>query len=254
MKRYCPVPLCRDPLVAQLNSMGFNALRVPRSDYVPPALLVRRGGSPPVLWGPLTDGFEAPAPPTPFEAAAGQLSAATTAAYRKSTALRLAADWLGTEPARLSGAFDGVRRITFHIGDMRALSVPLSKLTDYLLAAEPTPALMTLSGSRLFAITEVLQAKGFTLVAENEAMHQAAVAGSIENLGGADFTVDSAKAASGVVVFRSTSHHTVGFKAYEIEIAGGLFGLIKSGGSTGLSHLADGEPAYHPVVFDDFAF
>jgi hypothetical protein len=29
------MPVCRDPLVANLRAQGFNTLRVPRKDYVP---------------------------------------------------------------------------------------------------------------------------------------------------------------------------------------------------------------------------
>lgn len=248
------MPICRDPLVSQLNALGFNALRVPRVDYVPPALLTRASLSEPVLWGTLKAGFDGLSPPEPLESAQGQLSTTATAAYQKNTAIRLVADFLRINPLQLSGAFDGANRISFHLGKLRVLSTPLAKITDFLLAAQPTPALTALSRSRLFVITEVIQVKALTLVAENASMQRAAIAGSAMDplLPSADITVDAANAMSGVLVFNATVPHTVGFKAHEIELSAGVLGLVASRSSTGLSHLAGDEPTYEPVIFDEF--
>lgn len=248
------MPLCRDPLVAQLNSMGFNALHVPRTDYVPTTLLVVASGHAPSLFGSLSDAFEAIHPPDPIVAAAGQFSGATTASYRTKMGLRLACDWLGLTPAQLSGALDGAKRMTFRFSDMRLMSVTLAALNKVLMAAEPAAALLTLAASRLFVISEALQAKQFLLFTEGESAKGVSISASAIDALPVQLGVsaDVSKAGSGLVVFNAAQYHTIGFKAYEIEMAAGDFRLVPKGG-TGLSHMTSGEDEYSPAVFDNFA-
>jgi hypothetical protein len=247
------MPLCRDPLISQLNSLGFNALRVPRSDYLPAAVLVQQRDGMPSMFGTLADSFEDVIQPSPVIGAAGQFSAATTASYKKKTALKIASEWLKLTATDLSGAFGGAKRVTFRFGDMRILSVPLGAISQILLAAEPTVALLGLAESRIFVITEVLQAKEFLFLAEGESRQAVSLAsGAIDPAAlKIDGTFDAAKAGSGLLVFKAAEPHTIGFKAYEIEVSGGDLRLRQSPTSSGLSHMASQDRDYVPTIFGE---
>jgi hypothetical protein len=247
------MPLCRDPLVAHLNSLGFNALRIPRTDYVPTTLVFVERGNPPSLLGSFQEGFEQVSPLESTIAAAGQFSGTTTGSYRNKIGLKLACDWLKADPTSLSGALAGARKLTFRFGEMRLMSVSMAALINAIATSEPSPLLCSLAGSRLYVISEVLQAKQFMLLTEGEASKVAAIAVSAISPDRirADMSIDASKANSGMLVFKAAVHHTIGFKAYEIEIAGGEMRLVPNSGSLGLSHLADVEESYSPTLFDD---
>lgn len=246
------MPLCRDPLVAQMNSLGFNALRVPRTDYVPNAVLVQERSGQASLFGTLDTCFDGVVLPGSSISGAGEFAGASTASYKRKTALKIASDWLQSA-TDLSAAFGGAKRITFRFADMRILVAPLSALITSLLDAEPSATLLGLSEARLFVITEVLQAKEFLFLAEGESSQSVAVSGAAIDPATLKIegNIDAAKAGSGLLVFKAATHHTIGFKAHEIELFGGEFRLIQAAKSTGLSHMTESTKDYLPVLLGD---
>ncbi|MDX1966426.1 MAG: hypothetical protein SFV23_04575 [Planctomycetaceae bacterium] len=245
---------CRDPLLAQLNALGFNALRIPRTDYEPCRLLVRQGKVPPSLFGSLTDGFVGVRVPEATVGAAGQLAKAATAKYRRGIGLRMACDWLRATLSSLEAVFDEKSRVSFRFGDMRLLSVPLAALSQAFTDAEPAPALSDVPGARLFVIGEVLQAKEFVMIGEGGSTKGLAASPVAFDPAGpaVEVSIDSSLSHAGVLVFKANKFHTIGFKAFEIELSGGDFRLVPTAPSAGLTHLSEGQPSYEPIVFDEY--
>jgi hypothetical protein len=208
------------------------------------------------MFGSLPDGFINARPPAYEVGSAGQLAKATTAKYRRGIGLKLASDWLSAAPANFGTIFDGTKRISFRFGSMRLLSIPLAVLSRTLADAEPTLALADVFGARLFVISEVLQAKEFLLIAEGDSAQAIALSPLVLDPVGAgvEMSIDSSLAHAGILAFKATKHHSIGFKAYEIELSGGDFRLVPSAASAALSHMTEEEPTFEPVLFDELQF
>jgi hypothetical protein len=135
------MPLCRDPLVANLQAQGFNALRVPRTDYVPGTILFHVRKSLPERFGELGDAFEQ-APPVEVIASsqADHFTGVSTGHYRRHLGLKLAAQGLGLPQATIEAALGGFTRVSFHFAEMRLLSADMASIASILPGAEPTQA------------------------------------------------------------------------------------------------------------------
>lgn len=249
------MPRCQDPLITQLNALGFNALRIPRTDYEPTCLLVRQGEAVPVLFGSLDEGFANVSKPEFTIGSVGQLEKGSSAKYQRRLGLKFASDWLRSPLAKLDAMFAATKHISYRFGEMRLLSVSLAVLNQIIIKAEPTTALANVSESRLFLISEVLQAKEFILITEGDSTKAVtaqalALDAIVTNVEG---SIDATHSQSGILVFKATKYHSIGFKAYEIEVAGGGFRLAPSGASSALSHMSQDEPSFNPVLFEEHA-
>lgn len=244
---------CKDPFISQLNAMGFNALRVPRLDYEPCKLLIRGGATAPTLFGSFADGFHGVNPPEFVIGASGQLAHAASGKYRRTLGLKLISDWLTSPIATFASAFSGAKSVSFRFEYLRLLSVPLAQLSQAIFEAEPTNALVDAASARLFVIGEVLQTKELVVVVEGcSANSLDAVAPALQESAAAlEVSIDQSHTNAGVLVFRSSKQHSIGFKAYELEIANGGFRLTSSNAAAGLSHLSEGDQQFVPVLFDE---
>lgn len=253
------MPLCRDPFVANLQAQGFNALRVPRTDYLPGTVLFHVRKSSPERFGDLTDAFiDVPEFKTVVSSQAGHFTGVSTGRYRKNMGLKLVAQWLGMQPAAVEAVLGGFTRVSFHFDQMRLLSIDMASIATALLGAEPTGALLTLPDSRLFIVHEVLQAKQISCLNEVQTQSTASLSASVEAAAAvatkAGFDLNAEKAATGLLVFSSEKYHSIGFKAYEIEVADGDYHLRRPLEASGLTHLTEPDLAWEPVLLDDDFF
>ncbi len=253
------MPFCRDPLVANLQAQGFNALRVPRTDYVPGTILFHVRKSPPERFGDLSDAFEQTPPVQAIASSqADHLTGVSTGRYRRQVGLKLAAQWLGVPQATIEAALGGFTRVSFHFAEMRILSCDMALIASLLPGAAPTEALLALPDSRLFVVHEVLQAKQISCLNEIEHQNAASVSVSVEaaakSAAKAGLELNAEKASLGLLVFSSKKHHTIGFKAYEIELADGEYRLRAPLETAGLTHLTEPDLAWEPVLFEEDLF
>lgn len=253
------MPICRDPFVANLQAQGFNALRVPRTDYVPGTILFHVRKSPPERFGELSDAFEqAPTVEVIASSQADHFTGVSTGRYRRQMGLKLAAQWLGVPQAAVEAALGGFTRVSFHFAEMRLLSSDMASIAALLPGGEPTEALLALPDSRLFVVHEVIQAKQISCLNEIENQNATSVAVSVEaaakSAAKAGLELNADKASLGLLVFSSKKHHTIGFKAYEIELADGEYRLRAPLKASGLTHLTEPNLACEPVLFEDELF
>jgi hypothetical protein len=251
------MPLCHDPLVSLLNSFGFNALRVPRSDYVPGSVLIRSGDGVVSLFGTIKDAFDVSDGVSleVTKALAGeQFEGANSANYRIGVAAKLLSDWLPIATPSLASGFGGAKRISYQIRKTRLLATSVVSILRLLTDAEPTAVLLLLDRTRLFVVSEVLQTKELVLIAQSNTAgtvaFDASLISGVAAAGTASCELDASKAASGILRFAFGDFHTIGFKAHELEIAEGQYRLSTTGNKPGLSHLAPTDKKYLPIVFD----
>lgn len=247
------MPLCRDPLVANLKAQGFNTLRVPRTDYVPGTVLFQSRKGLLEYFGGFSSAFDvAVALPTRTSAQATHFTGISTGRYRRQLGLKIACEWLGVPSGALDATFGKISRVSFHFGEMRLVTTELAAIAAFLDIAEPSLALTALPESRLFIVHEVLQARQISCL--NEAEGQAASSFDLDaaktTASQAGFSVNGEKTSLGLLVFSSDTYHSIGFKAYEIEIAEGAFQLKRALDTAGVPHLTDVDVAWEPVIFD----
>ena len=65
------------------------------------------------------------------------------------------------------------------------------------------------------------------------------------------FEVETSKASHGLLVFHSREYHSIGFKAYEVELLDGELRLRRSLEGTGFTHMSDHEVPPEPALFGD---
>ena len=248
------MPICRDPLVANLRAQGFNTLRVPRKDYLPGTVLFQIGGNALEVFGPFSSAFKSGSQVEVSESSkATTFSGTVTSSYRRGMALKLASAWLGVPEAGVRSLFSGATKLSFRFGDLRVLTTSLGMLGEHLAASEASDALMVLHESRLFVVHEVLQAQRIYFVNEvdGDASFGLHVKESLTEMVDLGFQVEASKAAQGLIVFASREYHTIGFKAYEVEIVDGEFHLRRSLESSGFTRMSDEEERYEPALFED---
>ena len=248
------MPVCRDPLVANLRAQGFNTLRVPRKDYIPGTVLFQPRSSGMEVFGTFASAFLGVAAIKITESSKGATFSGTmTSSYRRGVALKLASAWLGLPEAGLRSLFSGANKFSFRFGDLRVLTTPLGELGASLAASEATDALLRLPESRSFIVHEVIQAKRIFCVNEEEGRASFGIHAdeTITEMAKIGLEADSSKAAEGMIVFSSKEFHTIGFKAFEIEIADGEYSLRRSLKTSGFTGLDDEESNLQPAFFDD---
>lgn len=170
-------------------------------------------------------------------------------------AIKMAALWLGVPETMIEAFFGGFKRISFHFAEMRLLSCNLAGIASMLPRAEPTSALLALPDSSLYVVHEVLQAREISILNENENQSSASSSASYEAAARiaaeVGLELNAEKASHGLLVFSSERHHTIGFKAYEIALADGEYRLRAPLGSSGLTHLAEPDLKWEPVLFEE---
>lgn len=249
------MPICRDPLVAMLNSWGFNALRCPRMDYLPASVLTRTRNSRISFFGAWAEAFTAPEVPVSHQASGMQYDGQTTGRYRSHIGLKLLTDWLGAVTGNLSSAVAGSHRLSFQLRDTRVMTISPAALSNALASAEPTDGLLDVSETRMFLLTDALQVKELVMVVEKEGTSAATM--SVEAMpavpaAGPRGTVETNfdRASEGLVRFRCEKFHTIGYKVCEVEIADGAFRLSPSNRPVFGVQMSNAEERYEPVVFE----
>jgi hypothetical protein len=250
------MPLCHDPLVTLLTSFKFNAVRVPRNDYVPGAVLVRSRDGSISLLGAFHEVFElASGESLPITEAgtAEAFEGATSATYRGKVAAKLLSEWLGSASPGVASGFSGAKRIRYEIQQTRLLSASLSTVLRLLKEADPSDSLLGLAHARLYVIAEVLQAKAVVLIADSGAAGGVTVETSMvprtSARGSPTIEIDARRGTGGMLRLTFADYQTIGFKAHEVEITDGTYVLVAAT-AKGLSHMAAPPEAYDPVLFE----
>jgi hypothetical protein len=216
---------------------------------LPGSLIVRARRAEPVWFGALTDGFEIDSPAHEEVADSSKYEGLSTASYCFGIAARLLGDWIGSD-ATLSSGGGKEHRISFEIRGVRVVTMAPALLSNALFSADPRPAVIALDQVRLYAITEVIQARKIVMFADRSTKAR----GYLDLKPGpghaAKFEIDGSKAAQGVCALTFRQHHTIGFKAHELELFDGSYRLVLAP-SAGLTHANAPGASHEPVVFDD---
>lgn len=196
-----------------------------------------------------------PNPPEAQEASAALYEGMTTSRYGSKIGLKLLADWLGPSAAGVTSGFLGAARLSFQIRGTRLLTVSPAAIMNALPEAEPSQALMGLNGARMYVITEALQMKRLTMIAENNTAGKVsltvpATPGVPPAGARGEVTVEAEREQQGLVHFSCNQFHTIGYKVFELEIAEGGFQLIATKNPTDDMRMSSDEPNYESVLLD----
>jgi hypothetical protein len=229
---------CDDPFVTYLNSIGFNAIRLPRAGFKPLQILSKEGKD--LTWlGDLTDVFvpgpDAKLPQVQADVPAGQFSGKRSGQLKVGLGLSLLGSIIGAMGGTklgLDAAYQQASYITFEFSDVLMDSVAPAQLDKFLGGSDVNPASVSVSklldSDAVYVVTSVVKSSKFTVDATNArgtsvALSVPAIQGAVK--GDVKVSADSASAAK--ITYEGKVPLAFGFQAGQLFYENGVYTAIK---------------------------
>jgi len=218
---------CEDKALTYLNNVGYNVVRLPRSDVKPLDILGQEESQPLERLGALPLVWQSAAPtPEPAAGDTAGISGRSTSAIKLSFGLKILENVLscmGAAIPQVNGAYSRARSIRFEFREPVILSVDLFAIGRYLAKGDlatdnPVVSRYMLSeDARAYVIYEVLLSQAIRVSAldEHEADAQVHVDLVKEAVGG-NIEVTANGSSRGDLTYRGKTPLAFGYKAQEI--------------------------------------
>lgn len=257
------MPVCQDPRLTYINSLGYNVVRLPRTGIKPLGVLGKDNktinylGTLDQVWS-TSQVPPIPGPPNSVSALNGQ----ATSDIKLSVGLNILANALsgmfgGSAPS-LNFAYNAAKSVQFKFVDVQTSGIDPFVVGNYLASGDLKSGSPFVArffhdpDTEAFVITEVLQAKSISVVAKKDSGTEVGVdVPTIQATLGAKVSVSATGSASTEVTYAGTEYLTFGFKVFGIGIQNGQWQVHGVQPDAG---LAFGGPKMQPMILSQSGF
>jgi hypothetical protein len=263
------MPLCKDPLVNHLKSLGLNVVYPPRANLVPLELMLKQGKKL-SRWGDATRAFESSVeiPTTMQNVTVNSIQTDIAAEHDLSIGLSVLGTIFGQVGAKLGlkATYKNAKKLKFtYEGIVSDYCDPLDidrylnsgKLDDSAISTQEY-----LESDSLYVVTEVFKSNKIRVEAQDETGAALEVEiPEIQQVGEANLKVTSENSQNSVLVYEGDTAITFGMRALKIDYVSkrdrAIFRLVKAstslqGRSVGRSaSLIDESTIYHSLDNDE---
>ncbi|MDB5311352.1 MAG: hypothetical protein JWO38_5554 [Gemmataceae bacterium] len=229
---------CNDPFVTYLNSIGFNAIRLPRANFKPLQILSKEGKD--LTWlGDVSDVF-VPGPDTRLPAVqanepAGEFSGRRSGQLKVGLGVSLLGSIIGAMGGSKLGldvAYKQANNITFEFSNVSIDSVAPAQLDKFLGGSDVNPTSVSvgklLDADAVYVVTRVVKSAKFIVEGTNSrgtgvTLSVPAIQGAVQG----DVKVSAEDAASTRVSYQGKTPLAFGFQAVQLYYENGAYTAFK---------------------------
>lgn len=222
---------CKDQITSLLGRLGYNVVRHPSSNIKPMDVLGRSKRNTSIL-GTLADLIDGPPEPLPNidpPAVAADIVGQQSSAMKARLGAALLASYVGSIGGRIGVdlSYTNARKVRFEFREVQKLIVSPAKVSRYVDHADlvydsPLFSTYLLGSGRLYILTEVLQARSFTVRYEySDGVSARVDVPVVQQLLGADAKIKVDRQGDGALSFLGSEWVTFGFRCFELSIIDG---------------------------------
>lgn len=248
--------LCSDPKITYLNKLGFNVVKVPRSDIAPLHVLGRDDGQLDDL-GQLSSIWTSSIPePKATFADAVNVNGTSTDDLKLSIGLDILGSILGAMGAqapKLSAGYSKAKKLQFTFVNVQIERVAPLEVGKYLAhgdldSSSPFAPFFFDHDKEAYVITEVMKSKSVKVTAKDDSGAKINVdLPNIKQIVGVNVGVETASSGSSELTYEGKELLGFGFKAYGIAFAKGVWTIHGQSAKGGMAYLTARE--VKPIVF-----
>lgn len=224
--------LCRDTYLSYLKDLGYNVIRLPKSDFPPLMLLAHEGQSDLNRIGTLADLLEGDAPPLiQKDVRAAGISGKKTSSLNPSFGLNLLGSIIGAMgggQVGLEAQFGKTSAVTFVFPEVFSDRIDPIQLDKYLARAKVSPDTKyfadVLNADDVYVVTDVIKSRKFTVDASSDKSAGVALnIPALQELVGAKVKVSGESNKTNSVTFEGDTPLVFGFQARRLMYDGGNY-------------------------------
>ena len=244
--------ICNDPRITYLNHLGYNVIKLPRTDIHPLDVLVRDNGQIDdigeldTIW---KSAVPAPQPAPPADAV--NINGSHTDNLKLSMGLDILASLLsamGAKTPKVGASYKRAHSLQFTFVNVQIVRIPPLEVGKYLAHGDldlpnPFSTYFLDHDKQAFVITELLKANSIKVTAKDD--HDTGITVDLPNLKqlvGVNVSVAASGANGSEITYQGKEMLAFGFKAYGISHAGGAWTIHGEAAQGGMAYLGAHEP------------
>lgn len=252
------MPICKDPLLTHLKTLGMNVVYPPRSNLMPLELMLRKGKKL-SRWGETSEAFlsERQLPDVKANTTVNSIEGHATASHDLSVGLSILTTIFGQMGAKigLKASYKSAKKLKFVYEGVTSNSCDPLQIDKCInsgtLDDNAVSTADYLKSDSLYVVSEVFQSNKIRVEAQDENGASIEVdVPEIQQVGSANIKVNVSANDKGVLVYEGDTPVTFGIRAYQIDYVNAKFKLKQASSSIGARNLNDKDTLVEaPVLY-----
>ncbi len=243
--------VCSDPRITYLNKLGYNVVKVPRSDLEPLHVLGRDNKALDDLGQLSTIWTSSIAEPKSAVAEATNINGSSTEDLKISVGLDILGSVLGAmgvKAPKLSVAYSKAKKLQFTFTNVKIVRVAPLEVGKYLShgdldTSSPFASFFLDHEREAYVVTEVMKSSSIKVTAKDEHGTKVSVdLPDIKQIVGASASVEPASSNDSELIYEGKEMLAFGFKVYGISFANGMWTIHGQPAKGGMAYAAAHEP------------